>query len=192
MSPANLYQLKIWPKTHLMNKSVQQGLFFWPCWKSLCKLCARTGWHLRHLRWTLSDVSYLCLCFCETAGKVKEKSARKTELLMCRSSWCFFFCAQRLLEVGSEVDLKRAGGVSLCSWESALNLKQNFFLAEDGGVNKKCIRQTFCSAVILGFVHLRANKLLSLEVVFFSEAVTWQFSRGKNIHCDFFLSRKWY
>lgn len=27
MTPASLYQLKIWPKTHSMNKSVQQGFF---------------------------------------------------------------------------------------------------------------------------------------------------------------------
>lgn len=94
----------------------------------------------------------------------------------------FFFCTRYLLEMGSEVNLKRARGVSLCSWESSLNLKQNFFLAEDGGGNKKCIRQTSCSAIILCFINLRENQLLSLEMLF-SGAVTWQFSRGKKTAC---------
>ena len=97
----------------------------------------------------------------------------------------FFFRAWCPLEVGSEVNLKRAG-ISLCSWESSLNLKQNFFLAEDGGVNKKYIRQTSFSAVISCFIHLRENKLLSLEMLFFSEAVTWQFSRRKKHMLQFF------
>lgn len=116
------------------------------------------------------------------------KSVQENWVAYVQEFLMFFFCAQSLLEVGSEVNLKRAGGVSLCSWESSLNLKQNFFLAEGGGVNKKCIRQTFCCAVILWFLHLGENKFLSLEMLFFSEAVGWQFSRGKSHMLQVFLS----
>lgn len=89
----------------------------------------------------------------------------------------FFFCAQCLLKLGSEVHLKRIG-VRLCSWESLLNLRQTFFFSgEDRGVDKKYIRQTLCSAMIFVF-DASERKSFFLEILFFSEAVTWQFWIG--------------
>lgn len=72
MSPASLYQLKIWPKTHSMNKSVQQGFFSGLLGRIHERAYVKTDWHLRHLYLTLSIVSYLYLCFYETARKVYE------------------------------------------------------------------------------------------------------------------------
>lgn len=52
-----------------------------------------------------------------------------------------------------------------------------FFSREDRGVNKKYIRQTLCSAMIFVF-SASERKSFFLEILFFSEAVTWQFSIG--------------
>lgn len=152
------------------------GVLFWTCGNWLaCKTAL-----LNSASWAV---------FISASMKQQErwmsKICQENRVAYVQQFLMFFFRARYLLEVGSEVNLKRAG-VSLCSWESSLNLKQNFFLAEDGGVNKKYIRQTFFSAVISCFIHLRENKLLCLEMLFFSEAVTWQFSRRKKHMLQFF------
>lgn len=58
---------------------------------------------------------------------------------------------------------------------------------EDGGINKKCIRQTFCSAVILSYIHLRENKFLPWKCCFSLKLLPDNFEEEKNIHCNFFV-----
>lgn len=93
MSPADLYQLKIWPKTHLTNKSVQQvGFFFWTCWKNSLKTICE-NWLAFGMSLLNSEhrVLFVSLLLWNSQKGEWAKSVRKTELLTCRSSWCFSF-----------------------------------------------------------------------------------------------------
>lgn len=159
-----------------MNRSVPQVF---------CSGLEKTDWCVRQLCSAEPCELFISQLVWKQLERWMSKICQENQVAYVQDFLMFFFCARYLLEVGSEVNLKRTG-LSLCSWEISLNLKQNFFLAEDGGVNKKYIRQTFFSAVISCFIHLRENKLLSLEMLFFSEAVTWQFSRRKKHMLQFF------